>query len=204
MPYWSQNNYPVTDLSSKDLMCRTSDMTWSSANTCPVAAGSQMSVIWNRIKKGTSNIIAASHTGPCIVYMAKAESNGEGNAWFKIFEEGYDSSSKEWCTDKLIANDGKLDITIPGDIKAGSYYLRTEIIALHAARHEGKCQFYPNCAQLEVTGGGSAVPDGVALPGYYKSDDPGILYARSSDNSGYVIPGPPVYEGGAESSSSSS
>ncbi|KAJ1852767.1 hypothetical protein LPJ76_005232 [Coemansia sp. RSA 638] len=171
-PYWSKKNFPVNDLSSKDLMCRSSDMNWSSETACPVAAGSQVSVEWNRNKQGTADVISASHTGPCIVYMAAAESKGEGNVWFKIFEEGYDSSSKKWCTDKLIANKGKLDIAIPGDIKAGSYFLRTEIVALHGARRVGQCQFYPNCAQLEVTGGGSAVPDGVALPGYYKSDDP--------------------------------
>ncbi|KAJ1756198.1 hypothetical protein LPJ54_006828, partial [Coemansia sp. RSA 1824] len=109
-------------------------MDWSSEIACPVAAGSQVSVEWNRNKQGTWEVIPVSHTGPCIVYMATAESKGEGNAWFKIFEEGYDSSSKKWCTDKLIANKGKLDITIPGDIKAGSYFLRTEIVALHGAR----------------------------------------------------------------------
>ncbi|KAJ2509580.1 hypothetical protein H4217_008278 [Coemansia sp. RSA 1939] len=129
--------------------------------------------------------------------MAPLVSNGAGNVWFKIYEEGWDNSTEQWSTDKLIANKGKRDVTIPADLKAGDYLLRSEIIALHGARRVGGAQFFPNCVQLTVTGSGSSVPSGVAIPGAYGERDPGILYARSrTDNSGYVIPGPPVYMAG--------
>ncbi|KAJ2708964.1 hypothetical protein H4R19_004485, partial [Coemansia spiralis] len=87
---------------------------------------------------------------------------------------------------------------IPADIKPGDYLLRTEVIALHNASTKGGAQLFPNCVQIKVTGNGkNTLPKGVAFPGAYKDDDPGILYKRKKfgDNSSYVIPGPPVYKG---------
>ncbi|KAJ1769391.1 hypothetical protein IW140_002304 [Coemansia sp. RSA 1813] len=203
-PYISNSlrTFPVTSVSSTDLTCRTSSMDASATEKCPIAAGSVISLQWSHHDNDFTSPISQSHTGPVIVYMAPLESNGAGNVWFKIYEEGWDSSSKQWSTDKLIANNGKRDVTIPSDIKAGDYLLRSEIIALHNARTVGGAQFYPNCVQLTVTGGGSNVPSGVAIPGTYGDHDPGILYSRSSsDNSDYVIPGPPVYESGGSGGS---
>ncbi len=38
-------------------------------------------------------------------------------------------------------------------------------------------QFYPSCTQIRVTKGGSTVlPAGVALPGAYNPDDPGVSF----------------------------
>ncbi|KAJ2854041.1 hypothetical protein FB639_006437, partial [Coemansia asiatica] len=62
------------------------------------------------------------------------EANGMGPVWFKIYEDGYDKDKDLWCTNKLIANDGKLFVNIPEDIKPGAYLLRAELIALHNAR----------------------------------------------------------------------
>ncbi|KAJ2621923.1 hypothetical protein H4R22_005217, partial [Coemansia sp. RSA 1290] len=181
-PYWKSPNFPVQDVTSEDLQCRTSSMSWSSTDTCSLAAGSKMTLRWNRNKNGNQDVISASHVGPCLVYMAPQVSNEKDYSWFKIYEDGYDSSAQKWCTEKLIANGGTVDVTIPADIKPGNYLVRSELIALHGARREGGCQFFPNCVQVQVTGGGSAVPEGVPLPGYYKKDDPGILYARKDDN----------------------
>ena len=50
-----------------------------------------------------------------------------------------------------------------------------EHIALHSASTSGGAQFYISCAQLKVTGGGSASPAGVSIPGVYKASDPGIM-----------------------------
>lgn len=47
------------------------------------------------------------------------EDNGARAVWTKIDEEGVDGSS--WAVDKLIANKGKKDFTIPSDLKAGKY-----------------------------------------------------------------------------------
>ncbi|KAI9504835.1 glycoside hydrolase, partial [Coemansia spiralis] len=186
---------PVTDVTSTDLTCRTSNMNQSATKMCPIAAGSAITLQWHHNNNSTSDdIISRSHTGPVMVYMAPLESNGSGNVWFKIYENGWDTTNKEWATDKLIDNKGVLQVTIPNDIEAGEYLLRTEIIALHNARVLGGAQFFPNCVQLIVTGGGNSSPAGVALPGAYKATDPGILYSRSAtNNSKYVIPGPAIY-----------
>ncbi|KAJ2321620.1 hypothetical protein H4S02_001644 [Coemansia sp. RSA 2611] len=192
-PYWKNPNYPVNDVTSPDLTCRSSDMDPAHTDYCPVAAGSNMTVEWHRNKKMDPNdVISASHYGSCVVYMAPMVPKGGTPKFFKIFESGYDTSTKQWCTTKLIANKGKLDIKIPSKLLAGKYLMRTELIALHGARVEGQTQFFPNCVQLEVTGGGKSVPDGVTFPGYYKSTDPGILYKGGKNGQNYVIPGPAV------------
>ncbi|KAJ2698111.1 hypothetical protein FB645_005730 [Coemansia sp. IMI 203386] len=169
-------------------------MSPSSTDTCGITAGSTITVEWHH-NGDQGPVISASHKGPCMVYMAPLESNGEGNVWFKIFEDGYDSKSKKWCVDKLINNGGKLNVVIPKDIRPGGYLLRTEIMALHNARDAGGMQDYANCAQLQVAGSGSKTPKGVAIPGVYKADDPGILINIYKKLSEYPIPGPPVYTG---------
>ena len=60
---------------------------------------------------------------------------------------------------------------IPSTIPAGDYLLRIEQIGLHVA---GAPQFYISCAQLKVTGGGSANPSKVSIPGYVSATDPGL------------------------------
>ena len=76
-----------------------------------------------------------------MVYMAPTETGSAGTGWVKIYEDGYDASTKQWAVDKLITNKGKHSITIP-DVKAGNYLLRAEIIALHEASNVGGAQFY--------------------------------------------------------------
>ncbi|KAJ2769779.1 hypothetical protein IWQ56_002419 [Coemansia nantahalensis] len=160
-----------------------------------------MSLFFHRNIKPDSDVISASHTGPVIVYMAPADSNGEGDVWFKIYEDGW-SKDGGWATDKLIKNNGEVSFKIPSDIRDGKYLLRGEVIALHNARSPGGAQFFPNCAHIDVMDGGNITPKGVSIPGVYKADDPGILYSRKKggDNSKYVIPGPPVYQSGSSGS----
>ncbi|KAJ1901312.1 hypothetical protein LPJ66_000866 [Kickxella alabastrina] len=158
-----------------------------------------MGVVWQRSTNAqTDNVIAPSHHGPCLVYMARMDKPIDDPVWFKVYEQGYDSDSKLWCTDVLRANNGLLEFTIPADIRSGDYLLRTEIIALHAASKLGKVQFYPNCAQLSVEGSGSADPKGYSIPGIYKADDPGLLFNLYKPYTNYTIPGPPIYEAGSE------
>ncbi|KAJ2363888.1 hypothetical protein IW150_006628, partial [Coemansia sp. RSA 2607] len=182
-----QRTFPVQDLTSTDLRCRTTDMSPSATDTCGVKAGSTIKVEWHH-SGDSGDVISASHKGPCLVYMAPLESNGSGNVWFKIFEDGYNPSTKQWCVDKLIANDGKLDVTIPHSIKPGAYLLRSEILALHNARELHGMQAYPNCAQLYVSGSGNTVPSGVPIPGVYKDNDPGILINIYKKLDNYPIP----------------
>jgi hypothetical protein len=47
-------------------------------------------------------------------------------------------------------------------------------LALHAASSYPGAQFYMECAQINVTGGGSASPATVSFPGAYSGTDPGV------------------------------
>ncbi|KAJ2706490.1 hypothetical protein FB645_001497 [Coemansia sp. IMI 203386] len=203
-PYPANRNFPVKDPNSTDLTCGAGGVSQQAAKNCPVNAGDKITVEWHHDNDSASDdVIDVSHLGPCLVYMAPLESNGSGNVWFKIFEDGYDAASGKWCVNKIRDNGGKLDITVPADIKAGDYLLRTEVIALHesdtdyAANPARGSQYYPNCAQISVAGDGSAVPQGYAIPGIYKSNDPGIVFNLYSSYSSYPIPGPPVYVAGS-------
>ena len=106
-----------------------------------------------------------------LVYLSKVGNaladDGTAGSWIKIFEAGYDAATEKWGNDVLNDNCGKQKVTIPSDLAAGDYLLRAETIALHAASQEGGAQFYMSCYALKVTGGGSAAPSGVKLPGAY-------------------------------------
>ncbi len=62
--------------------------------------------------------------------------------------------------------------TIPKCIPNGEYLLRIQSLAIH---NPGSTpQFYISCAQVNVTGGGSATPGPtVKIPGAFKATDPG-------------------------------
>jgi lytic cellulose monooxygenase (C1-hydroxylating) len=73
---------------------------------------------------------------------------------------------------------------LPSDIKAGTYVLRTELIALHGNMKEqkstnlkGQIQIYPHCFNVEIIGSGTATPEGVVFPGAYKPNDPSFTFA---------------------------
>lgn len=66
-------------------------------------------------------------------------------------------------------------MTIPPKLAPGEYLLRHEILGLHVAETRMGAQFYPSCTQIRVTqGGNTQLPQGIALPGAYKPDDPGV------------------------------
>ncbi|KAJ2453306.1 hypothetical protein EV183_002363 [Coemansia sp. RSA 2336] len=209
-PYPQDRNFPILDVHSTDITCGVGGVSTTASETCPVEAGSTITVEWHCITDSPDDVVIdVSHHGPCIVYMAPLESNGAGNVWFKIFEDGHDTESNIWCVDKIRGSGGKLDVTLPADIKSGDYLLRTEIIALHdagadnAVHPDRGAQFYVNCAQLSVKNGGDAVPEGYAIPGIYKPNDPGILLNIYAPLPNYTIPGPPVYISGSDSGNDS-
>lgn len=74
-----------------------------------------------------------------------------------------------------------------------------EHIALHMAMQANKAQFYLACTQVKITSSGKGTPTPlVALPGAYKSSDPGILVdlGKYLTNPGdYQPPGPAVWSG---------
>jgi len=139
--------------------------------------------------------IDPSHKGPIMTYLAAVssatQSNMAGLSWFKIYEDGYNAATGLWAVDTMISNVGKVTFTIPSCIPSGQYFLRHELIALHAAASYPGAQFYMECAQIQITGGGSASPPTVVFPGAYAGTDPGItisIYYPTVTN--YTIPGP--------------
>jgi len=136
----SEWDYPISQkgrpdgLQSNDMICGWLPEASKPANKkCPVQPGSTMTMQWHyELGAGASDtyIIAPDHKGPCIVYMAKSET-GTGPVWFKIFEEGYNPSTKQFCVDRLRQNKGVMTFKLPTDITPGNYLLRGEVIALH-------------------------------------------------------------------------
>lgn len=120
-------------------------------------------------------------------------------SYFKINEAGLNADGT-WASDDLIANNNSWTVTLPSDIVAGQYLIRHELLALHSAGTEGGAQFYPMCANLQVTGSGTAAPEGVKFPGAYSATDPGILVNIYGTLTSYTIPGPAVYEGSGSNS----
>jgi hypothetical protein len=186
-----------------------------SQQSATVAAGSKIVAYWNT--PWPHNI------GPVMTYMASCGSSCTGVnqaslSWFKIDQAGLISgnyASGTWAQGQLIANNNSWTSTIPKSLKPGAYLFRNELLAIHTSNQP---QFYPECAQLQVTGSGSASPSGsylVKFPGAYKASDPGVtldIYSTptatsqwSSDElpcfvtnsvlAGYTIPGPAVWSG---------
>jgi len=198
---YATTNNPIMDVTSNDIICNNPIATASTIVN--VAAGATITHEWHHGGSGADaadgdDPIASSHKGPVMVYLAKV-SNAQttpvtGLKWFKIAEDGLDSAGK-WGVDRLIANKGKVSATIPACIAPGNYLLRAEIIALHGAGTYPGAQFYVGCAQINVTGGGSAAPATVSFPGAYKGTDPGItigIYYPVLTS--YTIPGPRPYK----------
>ncbi|KAL4765019.1 putative endoglucanase [Aspergillus foveolatus] len=195
------SNSPVTDVTSTDLTCNVNG-DQPAAKTLEVAAGDKITFEWHHNTRDSSDdIIADSHKGPILVYMAPTEAGSAGNNWVKIYEDGYNDGT--WAVDTLIANKGKHSVTVP-DVPAGNYLFRPEIIALHEGNREGGAQLYMECVQFKVTSDGTTqLPEGVSLPGAYSATDEGILFDIYSSFDSYPIPGPAVWDGASSGSGSS-
>jgi cellulase len=161
-----------------------------------VAAGDKVFIQWNTWPE--------SHKGPVIDYLANCGSTGCESVdktalkFFKIDEVGLvDGSSAPgtWGSDQLIANNNSWLVEIPPTIEPGFYVLRHEIIALHSAGSSDGAQAYPQCFNLQVTGGGSDSPAGTLGESLYGASDPGILVNIYQTLSTYTIPGPALYTG---------
>lgn len=204
------NNSPVKDLSSPDLVCNVNGAK-AASSFVKAAAGDTLTFEWFHDNRG-DDIIAASHKGPIITYIAPyTETNGASSIWTKIAESGYDSSTKTWAVDKLIAAKGKYDFVLPAGLAAGKYLIRQEIIALHESdtaynvNSARGAQFYPSCVQVEVTGSGSAVPDqNFNFNTGYTYSDPGIVFNLYGSFTSYQIPGPKVWSASSSGSGSGS
>ncbi|KAF9874430.1 glycosyl hydrolase family 61 [Colletotrichum karsti] len=170
------------------------------ATSAKIAAGGKVDFLWSAWPE--------SHIGPVLTYAAKCD--GECTSadpatlkWVKIQEDGYDADKKQWAAAKLIADGNKWTATIPSDLIAGNYVLRHEIIALHGAGSENGAQNYPQCVNVEITGSGTANPEGTLGTALYKSTDAGILFNPYAATIDYTTPGPALFGSGSGSGSGS-
>jgi cellulase len=162
-----------------------------------VAAGDKVFIQWSTWPEG--------HHGPVIDYLANCGDAGcetvdkTSLKFFKIDEVGLVDGSVSpgtWGSDQLIANNNSWLVEIPPTIAPGFYVLRHEIIALHSANNADGAQAYPQCFNLQVTGGGSDAPEGTAGTALYGANDPGILInIYYPPLSTYIVPGPALYTG---------
>jgi cellulase len=63
-----------------------------------------------------------------------------GLSWFKIAQDGLDSSGV-WGIDRMYAAYGWAAVTLPSCLAPGNYLLRAEALALHSAYSQGGAQF---------------------------------------------------------------
>ena len=75
----------------------------------------------------------------------------------------------------MIDQNSSWTTTVPASVPSGNYLIRFETIALHSL----PAQFYPECAQIQITNGGSRQPTAdelVSFPGAYSNSDPGCTF----------------------------
>ncbi|KXN92458.1 Cellulose-growth-specific protein [Leucoagaricus sp. SymC.cos] len=188
---------PLTNPTDSHLSCNNNGASLGSGQlTATIAAGSKVTAYWNQWP----------HTiGPVMVYMAKcsgacASATPTSLSWFKIDQAGLISgtlTTGQWAMGELVANNNSWTSTIPSSLTAGEYMIRHELLAIHTSNQP---QFYPECAHLTLTGGGSAQPSGsylVKFPGAYSASNPGVtidIYSQPTVTN-YTIPGPAVWRG---------
>lgn len=180
-----------TEYQAPNIICHRNGT--NGALSATVTAGSKIEIQWTTWPD--------SHHGPVITYLAPC--NGDCSTvdkttlkFFKIDAVGLIDDTTPpgtWATDQLIAAGNRWTVTIPSSIVSGNYVMRHEIIALHSANNKDGAQNYPQCLNLEVTGGGSAQPEGTLGEALYKDTDPGILVNIYTALSSYTIPGPALY-----------
>ncbi|KAF8202203.1 glycoside hydrolase family 61 protein [Pholiota molesta] len=197
-------NDPVKDLTLPAVACNVNNTDTAVPQTISIQAGDKVTFEWFHNTRG-DDIIASSHKGPIVVYVAPTVSNGTGPVWTKLFEAGY--SNGLWAVDNLLTALGKHNIIVP-DLPSGNYLFRAEILALHEAdvayvdNPVRGIQLYMDCVQVAITSLGSLpLPSNESIfPGTYTPTTPGIvwnIYDPSVNQSAYPIPGPDVWSGAA-------
>jgi AA9 family protein len=114
---------------------------------------------------------------PRPLFLQCFQADPRSAVWFKVHQDGLRSGGTWGATPLMAANNAGYKFTIPQCLAPGSYLVRHELVALHAAWAYPGAQFYPSCFQVRVTGSGTARPSGlVSFPGAYKATDPGVVF----------------------------
>ncbi|KAI1795017.1 glycosyl hydrolase family 61-domain-containing protein [Ganoderma leucocontextum] len=203
---WSSYN-PITVPTDPTIACNDDGTSGALQLTADAKAGDAITAYWNQVWPHPY--------GPMLTYLAQCPGstctgvNAATLSWFKIDEAGLLSGTigdGYWGAGKMIDQNSSWTTTIPSTVPSGNYLIRFETIALHSL----PAQFYPECAQINISGGGSLQPTAdelVTLPGAYQATDPGLtvdLYTNAAlTETTYIIPGPPLYGSGSGSAAPS-
>lgn len=162
--------------------------------SAPVKAGENVTAVWRQWTHAQ---------GPVMVWMYRcggdfSACNGTGKGWFKIDEMGLwgnNLNSDNWGT-AIILKNLKWSSRIPANLYPGNYLIRHELLALHQSNTP---QFYAECAQIVVSGSGTAYPPSdyrLTIPVYAPQSDPGVtvdIYMGGKTT--YTPPGGRVWSG---------
>jgi len=195
-PYSSYN--PITSVTDPTFSCNNNGAAGAMQLSATVPAGTVVTAYWTQWTHAV---------GPVMVYMAACPSGGctsansDSLSWFKIAETGLVSGNWPngvWGTGQVM-NSLSYTSTIPATLAPGAYMIRHELMAIHQANAP---QFYPECAQLIITGSGTAKPPAsamVSFPGAYSMSDPMVnidIYTEAAQTeTTYTVPGPAVWSG---------
>jgi len=194
--YFTYDPLYIKDLSTVNIRCNNAGAKGTGV-TGKVAAGEKITAHWKQWTHRPASVM---------VYMAKCPGScdswdGSGKVWFKIDEEGLVSGTQNagvWAGDAIL-DTLVWTSTIPASLAPGNYLIRHELLAVHQANNP---QFYPECAQFEVTGSGTVEPPAsvlVSFPGAYTGKEPGVAFNIDSPDAmkatTYQIPGPAVWDG---------
>ncbi|KAJ7780070.1 glycosyl hydrolase family 61-domain-containing protein [Mycena maculata] len=193
---WSSYN-PILSPTDPTIACNDDGTSGALQLTATVKAGTPIVAYWNQVWPHPY--------GPMLTYLAQCPGttctgvNANTLQWFKIDESGLINGTVYagyWGSGKMIDQNSSWTTTIPATVPNGNYLIRFETIALHSL----PAQFYPECAQITITGGGTLAPTAaqlVTFPGAYSATDPGLtidIYSTAAQTeTTYPIPGPPLY-----------
>jgi hypothetical protein len=172
---WQWPSYnPILSISDPNIRCNGGT---SAALNATLAAGQTVTAVWAQW---------THQQGPVMVWMFKcagafSSCTGAGAGWFKIDQMGMTApplTGTSWGT-AVVEAKLQWTSTIPASLAPGNYLIRHELLALHQAYTP---QWYPECAQLVITGSGTASPSGsylTSIPSYASATDPGVYVSIS-------------------------
>ncbi|KAL5345485.1 AA9 lytic polysaccharide monooxygenase D [Pseudogymnoascus australis] len=180
---------PPTEYQDPNIACHKNAVNANVSAT--VAAGGTVKFQWT---EWPHNI------GPVLTYVANCGGDckdADKNAlkFVKIDESGIDLSTQVWAAGKLMADGDAWTTTVPASLAPGHYVFRHEIIACHGCSSLNGAQNYPFCVNIDVTGSGTANPEGTVASSLYDKNDPGIFFNPYVTVKSYEIPGPALWTG---------
>jgi len=194
---------PVLDPTSDDISCGQGAGSETATQIAQAKAGSKVAISWI---SGSPPILWPHNVGPVMTYIASCEGNCTSfnsvkAKWIKIDEAGEvnNGTSGDWVQNETYHQGKSYSFSLPSDLSNGQYLIRHEIIALHNAQTVGLAEFYPACAQVEISGSSSqtsidSLPSELfaSFPGTYNPTDPGIHIDVYGNKDPYPFPGPAV------------